>query len=103
MRRVVRDGIPSTGVQPTFTQASVGERLGLLRAKLLEEALEVYELRDGTSVEALTEELADVYEVLRALTAELGVTVAWVASIANAKRERVGGFDSCTVLTWGKP
>jgi predicted house-cleaning noncanonical NTP pyrophosphatase (MazG superfamily) len=51
----------------------------------------------------MTEELADVYEVLRSLASELRVSMAHIVHAADEKRNRVGGFDSFTVLTWGKP
>jgi predicted house-cleaning noncanonical NTP pyrophosphatase (MazG superfamily) len=93
MGKLVRDAIPEiirrNGGEPVTWQLREEEILGALTAKLLEEA---EELRTAAPDEQL-EEAADVYEVLRAITATLGVSMDDVAARAEQKRTERGGFE----------
>ena len=66
-----------------------------LTSKLLEEALEV---RNARTVDEKRMELADLYEVFRALAQSEGLSVGEIIMVADDKREKVGGFDDGTVL-----
>jgi len=71
------------------------ELLDVLKTKLVEEALEVL----GTgSAEALRAEMADVYEVLRALCKANKMPITAVVEDASRKRKRLGGFGTGIVL-----
>lgn len=92
--KLVRDRIPeiirSEGCHPvTRILDEAGYHQALL-AKLTEEAHEA-----GHAAAAdLPGELADVLEVLRALTAVAGVSWAQLLALADDKRNRRGGFDN---------
>lgn len=105
-RKLVRDQIVPTiqdhGERVVSYVATENERLLLTKRKLVEEAIEVLEA-DGPG--GTLEELADVEEVLAALREILGIDLAAVQSIQDAKRERRGGFQEGSVLveTGGGP
>ncbi|MFC4119040.1 nucleoside triphosphate pyrophosphohydrolase [Nonomuraea zeae] len=92
MGKLVRDKIPEIirrdGQEPAVTVLAEGEYRTALVAKLFEEATEVSE---ASPVE-VAEEIADVYEVLRALAAVNGYEWAAIEKTAEAKREERGGF-----------
>jgi predicted house-cleaning noncanonical NTP pyrophosphatase (MazG superfamily) len=91
-RKLVRDKIPeiiqaSGGHPVTRILDDAGYRQALL-VKLAEEAAEAAH----ASTEDLPEELADVLEVLRALTAAAGMSWEQLLALADDKRNRRGGF-----------
>jgi len=92
-RKLVRDKIPdiirADGRTPVVEVLSAGQRRPALLAKLLEEAAEAAAAPD----DEMLEELADALEVVRALAADLGLTLGQVVELADDKRERRGGFD----------
>ncbi len=92
-RKLVRDRIPeiirAEGRQPVVEVLAADERRGALLAKLVEEAAEAA----GADGDGLAEELADVLEVVRALAAELGLSLADVTERADRKRAARGGFQ----------
>jgi predicted house-cleaning noncanonical NTP pyrophosphatase (MazG superfamily) len=92
-RKLVRDRIPaiirSDGRRPVVQVLAPGQRRAALFAKLLEEADEAVR----ADAHDVLEELADVLEVLRALAAELGLSMADVTAVADHKRAERGGFD----------
>src|SRR5688572_27991335 len=96
--KLVRDRIPEimrqAGARPAIIQIPQHGVLALLNAKLLEEAREVYDARDGQVIE----ELADVYEVIREMAARLGITLDDVRLAAEQKRAAKGGFSEGFVL-----
>lgn len=98
-RKLVRDKIPESiinkGEQATQVTLSGENLLAALKAKLVEEAMEV---ADSTSTTEIVEELADVQEVIHALSKHLKITKANVESVRKDKREKRGGFDNATVL-----
>lgn len=90
--KLVRDRIPeiitANGEVPKVRVLKAHELLPALIAKLHEEADEVAAAEPGERLD----ELADVYEVLAALTSTLGFTETEVAEAAIAKRANRGGF-----------
>ncbi|MBI2678270.1 MAG: nucleoside triphosphate pyrophosphohydrolase [Candidatus Koribacter versatilis] len=91
--KLVRDRIPvkiSRHGERVETILLPGSELtDVLKAKLVEEALEVLSARSG---QALDEEMADVLEVLRALARANQRTLKQVQAVARIKRKKVGGF-----------
>ena len=91
-RKLVRDRIPdiirAEGRQPVVEVLGADQRHQALLAKLVEEAAEA--AADGAD---LPEELADVLEVVRALAAELGLSLVDVTELADRKRAARGGFE----------
>lgn len=61
----------------------------LVIQKLLEEC---GELLAADTRQAIMEEAADVYEVLRAIVSSRGVDPDWITTAALAKRDKKGGF-----------
>ncbi len=97
--KLVRDRIPEiierdTGTAPHVRTVNDSERITWLLGTMAEE---VAEFRLGTS----TEELADMYEVIRALAGAIDVDVDEVHRVAAAKRLERGGFDKG--LIWEAP
>jgi len=91
--KLVRDRIPeivrASGRTPLVRQLEADERLVALLDKLQEE---VDELRDAATIADRTEEMADVFEVLLALAADLGLDWSTVETVATTKRDERGGF-----------
>ena len=94
MGKLVRDKIPdiirASGRTPHVTTLAAGPYRAALRDKLREE---VDELIAATATHALIEEAADVLEVLTAIAAEHGVSLARIVDVAQRKRAETGGFD----------
>ena len=90
--KLVRDLIPeiikSSGKVPITCQVSGSDLIAALRVKAKEEVDELYEAEH----QQLLEEIADVYEVLRALVVRENHTWSEIEEIANAKRVERGGF-----------
>ncbi|PZG15589.1 nucleoside triphosphate pyrophosphohydrolase [Nonomuraea aridisoli] len=90
--KLVRDQIPqiieADGKTPTVRVLGESEVVPALTAKLAEEA---EELRRAGPDDRL-EELADIYEVLSALTETLGYSDEEVKEAAHHKRIKRGGF-----------
>jgi predicted house-cleaning noncanonical NTP pyrophosphatase (MazG superfamily) len=97
--KLVRDRIPvyirGQGEHVETVNLPDSELIDVLKAKIVEEALEVLSARPG---EALQEELADVLEVLRALCQATRKSMGNLERIAAKKRKRVGGFRKGIVL-----
>jgi predicted house-cleaning noncanonical NTP pyrophosphatase (MazG superfamily) len=91
-RKLVRDGIPSIiaadGRRPVVEVLSPADYQQALLEKLHEEA---QELAQADTADVLGE-LADVYEVLRALATSAGTTMDDVAESADAKAAERGAF-----------
>lgn len=92
--KLVRDLIPEiverSGGIAVVRQLAHEERLPALLDKLQEEADELREAGDAASC---SEELADVFEVVLAIAAQLGVAWAEIERLARDKREERGGFE----------
>ncbi len=96
--KLVRDKIPEKvaagGETARVANLNREETIAALRIKLVEEAFEV---RDA-SKDTLVEELADVSEVLRALTDAAGYSMAEVEEVRKKKERGRGGFQEGRVL-----
>lgn len=97
--KLVRDKVPAriaerreTGVTRTIPNELLR---GFLIGKLLEEALEV---RSAKSTGEKTIELADIFEVVRALARVEGISFDDVRAKADEKKEAAGGFEKGLVL-----
>lgn len=97
--KIVRDKIPNRIAQrqeAEITRAVPTQvAKGFLVSKVLEEALE---LRNATDRGAKVMELADLFEVIRALARADNIPVEEVISEAEGKRKKSGGFDDGLVL-----
>lgn len=93
-RKLVRDRIPeiiqSEGRQPVIRVLDEASYQQALLVKLAEEAHEA----SHAATADLPGELADLLEVLRALTATAGMSWAQLLALADDKRSRRGGFDN---------
>jgi predicted house-cleaning noncanonical NTP pyrophosphatase (MazG superfamily) len=96
--KLVRDLIPeiikSSGKVPITCQVSGPDLIAALRVKAKEEVGELFEADN----QQLLEEIADVYEVLRALVACENHTWSEIEEIAKHKRGERGGFEDGTWL-----
>jgi len=96
--KLVRDRIPEAvrrgGAAAHIVRASPEQGVRLLKHKLIEEALEVWNAHG----EAVRDELADLFEVLDELCRRLGLTRAKVLAAQRAKRARRGGFEQLLYL-----
>jgi predicted house-cleaning noncanonical NTP pyrophosphatase (MazG superfamily) len=97
-RKLVRDRIPeiiqSEGHHPVTRVLNEASYRKALLAKLAEEAHEA----SHAAAADLPGELADVLEVLRALTATAGMSWTQLLALADDQRSRRGGFDKRIVL-----
>ncbi|HWH27859.1 MAG TPA: nucleoside triphosphate pyrophosphohydrolase [Mycobacteriales bacterium] len=102
-RKLVRDGIPAIiaadGRRPVVEVLSVSDYKRALLEKLHEEAAELARATDSSFLD----ELADVFEVLRALASDAGLTVEAVAAAADAKAADRGAFDDRLFLVRVEP
>ena len=91
-RKLVRDRIPeiikSDGRRPVTRVLDGASYRQALLAKLIEEAQEA----SHATPDCLPGELADVLEVLRALTVTAGMSWVQLLALADDKRSRRGGF-----------
>lgn len=98
-KKVVRDKIPASieakGEQVTQIRINGEELIEALKTKLIEEAIEVM---DAKSTGETIEELADVLEVLHALSRHLEVKMKHIEDARKKKRQERGGFDEGKVL-----
>ncbi|MEV4223827.1 nucleoside triphosphate pyrophosphohydrolase, partial [Nonomuraea sp. NPDC049725] len=92
MGKLVRDKIPDiirqSGQEPAVTVLPEDAYRDALVAKLFEESTELGQ----ASPDEVSGEIADVYEVLRALAAVHGHDWATIEAVAAAKREERGAF-----------
>jgi predicted house-cleaning noncanonical NTP pyrophosphatase (MazG superfamily) len=90
--KLVRDRIPeiirANGDRPVTRVLGDADYRAALLAKLVEEAGEASQ----ATASDLPGELADVLEVVKALTAEAGLTWEQMLALADGKRARRGGF-----------
>lgn len=98
-RKLVRDKIPAAIIDKGEHVVQVKLRgeglLSALKAKLVEEAIEV---ADSTSTTEIVEELADALEVIYAITKQLKLSRSQVEAVRKEKREKRGGFDEAKIL-----
>ena len=97
--KLVRDKIPAKIAarhEAKVTRKITGNlRLGFLISKLLEEVLEV---REATEPAQKAEEMADLFEVFRAIADVEGVSFELIRETADQKKLKSGGFDEGLVL-----
>ena len=97
--KLVRDLVPvrieRQGELASIYHAGRQELVDLLKAKVVEEALEYYWEADASS---LVDELGDLLELLRASAEVNGASFNDVERAANEKRKERGGFESGVVL-----
>jgi len=97
--KLVRDKIPTRiAARQEFEvtkQVPASLIKGFLISKLLEEALET---REAIGAQQKREELADLFEVVRALAKSEGFSLAEIEAAADGKREKAGGFEQGLVL-----
>lgn len=93
--KLIRDQIPeiltNKGIVPHTRIMEQEEFVYALKEKLLEEAQEVQETQ---STDELTEELADMLEVIHALAQTSAISVKAIEEKRTHKRRVKGGFDS---------
>lgn len=96
--KLVRDRIPEiikAGGKKCRVSTVSGEQLiQALQQKLKEE------MEEFTASERDLEELADILEVVDALTVQLGSNLERVMELKERKRETRGGFDQGVWLEW---
>ena len=97
--KLVRDKIPinieSKGERARTIKIPSSDLLQFIKEKAIEEALEFYfEVKE----DKIIEELADIYEVIRAACKIFGTPIDEVVKIADNKSEKKGGFESGVVL-----
>ena len=97
--KLVRDKVPAKikGRQEHNITKEIPASLrgGFILGKLIEEAMEV---RGAREHQHKLEELADLFEVLRALAGVEAISLEQVEREAERKRHKVGGFDKGLVL-----
>lgn len=93
--KLVRDDIPRQirlrGGNPRFRRLEEHELQPWLTRKLIEEASELQK-------DFCLEELADVFEVVLALGASLGLTLGELQRARREKKSRCGGFEDRVLL-----
>ncbi|MDC5459232.1 nucleoside triphosphate pyrophosphohydrolase [Acinetobacter baumannii] len=98
-KKIVRDNIPENiefkGESVVQKQVHGDLLTAALKAKLVEESLEVF---DATSTTEIIEEIADVMEVLDALTHSLEISYDEINKVKREKYEKKGGFEKGIVL-----
>jgi predicted house-cleaning noncanonical NTP pyrophosphatase (MazG superfamily) len=97
--KLVRDLIPvriqSRGEKTRLLRLTGQELVAVLKAKAVEEALELFW---SETPENCKEEIADLREVLLALVRQEGLTEQELDQVAQSKRQERGGFDQGIVL-----
>lgn len=92
--KLIRDRIPeimySSGSVPKTRILDTQEFILKLKEKLLEEANEVLQT---TTKEQLTEELADLLEVLHTLSQTMNISEIDLQTTQQQKRQKRGGFS----------
>lgn len=95
--KLIRDKLPNIGAslgwRHQIRHLQGQEHVDHLKLKLLEEAAEVQE---AMSKEDLTEEMADVFEVLHALAKANHISLEDIEQKRMAKEDLRGGFDHGT-------
>ncbi len=90
VRDLIPDRIRAHGEKPVMRKLSQAAFKKALRDKLLEE---VHEFINAESREEMLEELADIYEVQKALSVVENIAPKDIVRRATKKREERGGFE----------
>jgi len=97
--KLVRDKIPinieSRGEKTTTIKIEPKQLLSFLKEKAIEEALEFYW---ESANDAVIEELADIYEIIRSSCNVFNISIKEVEDIADKKAQSKGGFESGILL-----
>lgn len=97
--KLVRDKIPINielkGEKARIVKIDSNELLRFLKSKAIEEAYEFYWEKEEDKI---IEELADIYEVIRAACKVFGITMVELEKIADKKIEKKGGFETGILL-----
>lgn len=98
-KKLVRDKVPESieqkGEVVTHLKISGEQLIKALKSKLLEEALEVM---DTQSTSDTQEELADVLEVIHAISKHLNISMKSIEETRKQKKLKRGGFEQGVVL-----
>jgi len=98
--KLVRDkisvNIESKGEKTNTVKVEPEKLLIYLKEKAIEEALEFY--WEKTNDDAVIEELADLFEIIRSSSKVLGSNIIEIEDIANKKAESKGAFESGILL-----
>ncbi|MEQ1597741.1 MAG: nucleoside triphosphate pyrophosphohydrolase [Methylotenera sp.] len=98
-KKLVRDKVPESieqkGELVTHVKVSGDQLVKVLKAKLLEESIEVM---DAQSTSDTLDELADVLEVIHAISKHLNISMKSIEENRKQKRNKRGGFDEGIVL-----
>jgi len=93
--KLVRDKVPDRmhekNIHISYYAMNNEEYIGELKRKLLEESEEVMEANSQTD---LIEELADVLEVVYALSAACDISIDQIEKIRNVKKDHRGDFTN---------
>ncbi len=97
--KLVRDQVPASiaakGESVSSVEIDPRELSLAIVGKIFEEA---EEFLNAESSESMTEELADIFELLRGLSESVGIPLERVISKADTKRAKRGGFDRGVIL-----
>lgn len=97
--KLVRDNIPNVisthGEEVEVVELAGTALIESLKRKIVEEA---FEILDARNTEELSEEIADLYEVIDKLTYELGIDKKRITSLQKTKAGKKGGFSKGLLL-----
>jgi predicted house-cleaning noncanonical NTP pyrophosphatase (MazG superfamily) len=97
--KLVRDLIPARisaqGETVKVIEVADKQLPNLLKAKVLEEAYELFWAEQPVD---MSEELADIYEVIRTFATKLGISIEDVHQLADKKKSERGGFEHGFIL-----
>jgi predicted house-cleaning noncanonical NTP pyrophosphatase (MazG superfamily) len=98
--KLIRDRIPDLvhrkGVKTSTRKAASDEEyLEFLSKKIVEEAQELSEAESNSNI---TEEIADVYEIVDALIALKKLSKTNIAAVQQEKRDKRGGFEERLIM-----
>lgn len=100
--KLVRDLIP-TKIKSNFSVCRVFSRKSrvlLLAKKMEEETKEMLQAFAKTDTDGVAWELADMYEIVKAIAEENGYTMEDIENKAKIKRLNNGGFEKGYFLDW---
>lgn len=96
VEKLIRDKVPEiidqeVGASITYKILENDDYIASLKDKLVEES---YEVISADNIEEIIDELADLMEVINALTETLGISHADVQKTMENRKARRGGFSS---------
>ncbi|HHH1032317.1 TPA: hypothetical protein ACPZQF_002995 [Yersinia enterocolitica] len=97
--KLVRDKIPefinSQGEDVRLIKLKSEALISAMKRKVVEESLEVF---DAKTSDEIIEEIADLQEIINALTKELKISNKEIERVRKAKKAKRGGFDNGIML-----